>query len=115
AITTAIAATTIAATAATMATTLTQRLAVLVRVKRCTSFKVPAMIIMVFPEGIPPAFARSSATFFAASSASRAVAVSALLLRSLEIRFISEVASLLGGEEPRRAGSARSMGGILDG
>jgi hypothetical protein len=37
------------------------------------------MIIMVFPEGIPPAFARSWATFFAASSASRAVAVSALL------------------------------------
>jgi len=79
-------------------------------VECCTCFMVLAMINMVLPEGSPPAFARSCATFFAAISASFAVVVSALSFRSPAILFISAVSSIRrGAGAPRRAASARSI------
>ena len=73
--------TTRAAAPATAATTLTQRFLVFALVLNCTWRMVSAMMNIVLPLDWPPALARSSATFFAATSPRRAVWVSALALR----------------------------------
>ena len=90
--------TTTAATPATMATTFTHFFFVRALVPCCTSLSDETMICMVWPEEPPPALARSSANFFAASSARFAVWVSALTRSSLAMAFISPVVARFGVE-----------------